>query len=268
MAAWILALIMLAGSAGTGLAQSANAPTPEVVKELAPTGRLRAAINLGNPVLAQGTPEAPSGVSVDLAREVAKRTGLPLDLVPYTAAGLVFEAVARGAWDIAFIAIEPVRAEQVEFTAPYVLIEGTYMVRKNSPLQVVGDVDKPGHKIVVGINSAYDLFLTRTLKAATLVRVSGADAIAHFMKGGHDAVAGVRQPLETYAAGDASVRVMRDRFQQIAQAMGTPKGRIAAADYLQAFIEEMKASGFVRAALDRSAQPGASVAPPSQRRPQ
>jgi len=167
-----LVAVVMAFLGGTPLlAQTGSvAPTPEVLKELAPSGRLRAAINLGNAVLAQGTVQEPRGITVDLAREMARRIGLPLDLVPFDAAGKVFDALKAGAWDVAFIAIEPARAAEIEFSSPYVLIEGTYMVRNDSPLKVIGDVDKPGIRIAVGRGSAYDLFLTRTLKAAELVR--------------------------------------------------------------------------------------------------
>src|SRR5882724_11837791 len=133
VAAGTLSAAGQSGGSGSGL-------TPEVLKDLAPTGKLRAAINLGNPVLAQGTAEAPGGVTVDLARELARRAGLPLEFVIFKSAGKVFESAGGGTWDVAFIAFEPVRARQLEFTPPYVLIEGTYMVLKGSPLQAVGDV--------------------------------------------------------------------------------------------------------------------------------
>jgi polar amino acid transport system substrate-binding protein len=240
---------------------------PEVLKELAPTGKLRAALNLGNGVLVQGTPQDPRGVTVDLSRELGRRTGLPVELVTYEAAGKVFEALKTGAWDIAFFAIEPVRAAEVEFTAPYVLIEGTYMVLQDSPLKVVADVDRPGVRIAVGVGSAYDLYLTRNLKNATLVRAKtggGRAMIDLFLADKLEAAAGVKQPLVEYAATDPKVRVMDGRFQVIEQAMGTPKGRTKAAAYLRGFIEEMKASGFVADALKRSNQPDAEVAPPSK----
>jgi polar amino acid transport system substrate-binding protein len=238
----------------------------DAVKEFAPTGKLRAAINLGNGVLVQkdATSGELRGVTIELARELSKRTGLPLDLIPFESAGKVFEALKRGAWDIAFLAVEPVRAAEIDFTAPYVLIEGTYMVPKDSPLKQIADVDRPGVRIAVGPGSAYDLYLTRTIKQATLVRAEeggGRAMIDLFVKEGLDVVAGVKQPLVEYAARDSNVRVMDGRFMQIQQAMGTPKGRAAAAGYLRGFIEEMKASGFVEDALKRSNQPDATVAP-------
>ena len=238
----------------------------DAVKEFSPTGKLRAAINLGNGVLVQkdATSGELRGVTIELARELSKRTGLPLDLIPFESAGKVFEALKRGAWDIAFLAVEPVRAAEIDFTAPYVLIEGTYMVPKDSPLKQIADVDRPGVRIAVGPGSAYDLYLTRTIKQATLVRAEeggGRAMIDLFVKEGLDVVAGVKQPLVEYAARDSNVRVMDGRFMQIQQAMGTPKGRAAAAGYLRGFIEEMKASGFVADALKRSNQPDATVAP-------
>jgi polar amino acid transport system substrate-binding protein len=233
---------------------------PDVVKDLAPTGKLRAAINLGNPVLAQKGPGGePRGVTVDLANELARRTGLALELVPFDAAGKVFEALKGGAWDIAFLAIEPVRAAEIAFTAPYVIIEGVYMVPKDSSLQTVADVDRAGVRIAVNKGSAYDLFLTRTIKNAEIVR--GESGVDLFIKDKLEAAAGVKQPLVAYARTNANVRIMDGRFMEIRQAMGTPQGRNAAAGYLRTFVEEMKASGFVADALKRSNQPDAAVAP-------
>jgi polar amino acid transport system substrate-binding protein len=261
------AILLLAGSVAA-LAQlppeQKGSPvsdvSADVTKQLAPTGKLRVAINLGNPVLAQGTPEAPRGVTVDLARELARRTGLDLTLVPFPAAGKVFEALKENAWDVAFLAIEPVRAAEIFFTAPYVIIEGVYLVPKGSPLNTVADVDRPGVRIGVSKNSAYDLFLTRTLKAAELVR--GEDGVKLFREQKLEAAAGVKQPIAAYAQKHPEVRVMDGRFMEIRQAMGTPRARAAAGAYLKEFVEEMKASGFVAAALKRSNQPDAAVAPP------
>ena len=231
---------------------------PDVVQQLAPTGRIRAAINLGNPVLAQGTPADPRGVTVGLARELARRTGLQLELVPFTAAGKVFDAL--GGWDVAFLAIEPVRAAQIAFTAPYVIIEGVYLVPKDSALATVVDVDRAGVRIGVNKNSAYDLYLTRTLKQAQLVR--GESGLLLFSEQKLEAAAGVKQPIVAYARSHPEVRMIDGRFMEIRQAMGTPRDRPAAAGYLRGFIEAMKASGFVAEALRRSNQPDAVVAPP------
>ena len=244
-----------------------SAHTDTAMKELAPTGKLRAAINLGNAVLAQkDATGAPVGVTVELSRELAKRLGVPLELITYPAAGKVFEAVKTGAWDIAFVAIEPVRAAEIEFTAPYVIIEGTYMVPKDSPLKTVADVDRPGVRIAVGIGSAYDLYLTRTIKNATIVRASqggGQAMVELFLKDKLEVAAGVRQQLHAYEKDHPEIRIMDGRFMEIRQAMGTPKGRTGAAKYLRTFIEDMKASGFVAEALKRSKQ-SATVAPAEQ----
>ena len=236
-------------------------PVPsEVVKELAPTGRLRVALNLGNIVLAQRGPDGkPQGVTVDLATELGKRLGVPVDFKEFDAAGKVFETLKTGVIDILFLAIEPVRANEIAFTAPYVLIEGVYMVPKESGLKSVADVDVAGVRIGVNKGSAYDLFLTRTLKNATLVR--GDDGVALFKQQKLEAAGGVKQPMVAYAKTDPAVRLIDGRFMEIRQAMGTPRGRDAGARYLHAFVEEMKASGFVADALKRSNQPDAAVAP-------
>src|SRR5450631_805508 len=239
----------------------------KVLKDLAPTGKLRAAINLGNSVLAQKDEASgqPKGITPDLARELGRRLSVPVDLVVFEAAGKVFDAGKTGAWDIAFIAIEPVRAAEIEFTAPYVIIEGTYMVPKDSPLKVIADVDRPGVRIAVGLKSAYDLYLTRTIKNATIVRASaggGKAMIDMFLNDKLEVAAGVKQPLLAYAKDHPEVRMLDGHFMEIQQAMGTPKGRLAGAEYLRAFVEEMKASGFVADAIKRSNQQ-AAVAPPA-----
>ncbi|HZP79524.1 MAG TPA: ABC transporter substrate-binding protein [Pseudolabrys sp.] len=241
-----------------------SAISADVIKDLAPTGKVRAAINLGNPVLAQTDAAGkPAGITPELAAGVAKRLGVPLELVPFDAAGKVFDALKTGAWDIAFLAIEPVRAAEIEFTAPYVLIEGVYVVPEGSALKTIADVDQPGIRIAVAKGAAYDLYLSRTLKNATLVRSSlGPDAMDMFVADKLDAAAGVRQPAAEYVRTHPGLRIIDQRFMAIRQAMGTPKGRVAGAAFLNNFIEEMKASGFVADALKRSNQPDAVVAPP------
>ena len=237
----------------------------DVLCDLAPTGRLRAAINFGNTVLAQRGPNGePRGVSVDLAAALAKRFGVPVDYVTFEAAGKAFEAIAGGAVDIGFVAIDPERGQQIDFTAPYVVIEGTYMVPADSPLKDVGDVDKPGVRIGVGLNSVYDLFLRREIKHATLVHaaVGGASAgVPVFVEQKLEAAAGVRQALDAYAKDHPDVRVMTGSFQQIRQAMVTPKNKPVGLAYLKRFVEDMKASGFVADALRRSGMGEVSVAP-------
>jgi polar amino acid transport system substrate-binding protein len=262
----ICAASMLLAATVSAFGQSAS---PDVLKDLAPTGKLRAAINLGNGVLAQAGAAGgqPKGITPDLAKELGRRLGVPVELVVYQAAGKVFDAVKDNAWDISFVAIEPVRAAEIEFSAPYVIIEGTYMVPKDSPLQAIGDVDRSGVRIAVGLGSAYDLYLTRTLKSATLVRApvgGGRAMIEMFVNDKLEAAAGVRQPLVAYAGDHPEMRVMDGHFMEIQQAMGTPKGRMAGAAYLRNFVEEMKASGFVADAIKRSNQ-SAAVAPPAAR---
>jgi polar amino acid transport system substrate-binding protein len=231
----------------------------DVLEDLAPTGTLRASINLGNIVLANGTPDNPGGVTPELAREVAKRLGVPSQLTCFDAAGKAFEAMKAGEVDIVFLAIEPVRAAEIEFTAPYVIIEGVYMVPKDSALKSPADVDKPGTRIGVNKASAYDLFLTRNLKAATLMRSD--DGAEDFIKNKYEAAGGVKQALQAFAKGRSDVRLIDERFMEIRQAMGCAKGKTAGAAYLRAFIEEMKRSGFVADALKRSGQHDATIAP-------
>jgi len=235
-------------------------------RDLAPAVKLRAAINFGNPVLAQTDPSTgePRGISADLAHELARRLGVPVEFAAFDTAGKAFEAVKAAACDIGFLANEPARAAEIAFTAPYVVIEGTYMVRSDSRLRGVDEVDREGVRIAVGNKAAYDLYLTRTLKHAELVRApSSAAAMDLFLAEKLDAAAGVRQPLVKFAAAHPGLRVMDERFMAIEQAMCMPQGRAAGARYLRAFVEEMKASGFVAAGLERSGQGDAMVAPPS-----
>jgi polar amino acid transport system substrate-binding protein len=255
----------------TALAQHSDNPTQrgsivtnipsDVMKDLAPTGKLRVAINLGNPVLAQkdDVTGEPKGITVDLARELGRRLNIPIELIRFDAAGKVFEALKAGSLDIVFIAIEPVRAAEVAFTAPYVIIEGVYMVPQDSPLKTIADVDRDGVRVAVNKGSAYDLYLTRTLKHATLVR--GENGINLFVQDKLEAAAGVKQPMVAFAKQNPNLRVMDGRFMEIQQAVGTPKGREVGARYLKGFVEEMKANGFVADALKRSNQPDAAVAP-------
>jgi polar amino acid transport system substrate-binding protein len=244
----------------------ADGLSPDLVRELAPTGRLRAAINFGNSVLAQPDPAGgpPRGVSGDLARELARRLGVGIDYVTFDAAGKVFEALKQGLWDIAFLAVDPVRAAGIAFTAPYVVIEGVYLVPKDSKLQTVDDVDRDGVRIAVAKGSAYDLYLGRAVRHATLVRQpSGPEALEMFVRDRLEAAAGVRQPVNAFAQTHPDTRVIPQRFMAIEQAMGTVKGRDAGVAYLRTFIEETKASGFVARALAASGQGDAAVAPPA-----
>lgn len=244
---------------------SAQFDMTTILKELAPENVLRVAVNCGNIVLVQADPnsnELVRGVVPALAGELAMRLGVPLQLVRYRNAGAVFSSIGLNAWDVCFLAIDPVRAAEIAFTEPYVLIEGTYLVALSSAHQTAADVDVRGVRIAVSAKSAYDLFLTRSLLHAELVRCdSFKGAVTLFREGKVDALAGVRQPLDLVAAEDPQVRVLTDRFMVINQASGTLPGRPAGYAYLNAFIEDMKASGFVARALAESGQSGASVAP-------
>ncbi len=242
-------------------------PDPATVALLAPTGRLRASINLGNPILANTDPATgrARGVSVDLAHALAERLGVPLDTLEFPAAAKSVEAVAGGAADVGFFAIDPLRAAEIAFTDAYILIEGAYLVREASPCRVNEDVDRAGTTVVVGKGSAYDLFLTRELKASSFVRVDGAAAVVQTLRsGGADVAGGIRQMLVEVAASTPGLRVLPGRFMVIRQAMGLARARgVDAEAALREFVEAMKAEGFVDAALRRHGVAGATVAPPS-----
>lgn len=243
---------------------------PEAIaSDLAPTGTLRAAINLGNPVLAQGTPDAPSGVTVDIARELAARLGVPVELACFGAARASFEAMSAGRADLCFLAIEPAREAEVAFTAPYVIIEGVFVVPQESAIATVAEADRDGVRIGVKQGSAYDLFLSRTLRHATVVRgPDGPDGAALFGEQGLEVLAGIRQPMTEFVQGHPGYRLVDGRFMEIRQAVGTTRTRRPETiEYLRAFVEELKASGFIAEALRRANQPGAAVAPPAPSAP-
>ena len=246
-----------------GCASTVGTPPAGAIAELGATGKLRAAINFGNPILAgRDASGEPRGVSVDLAREAARRLGLPIELVLFNSAGNAVEAIKAKQVDLAFVAIDPVRAADMEYTAPYVIIEGAYLVRTNSPLQRNEEVDRPGTRVAVGRGSAYDLFLTRELKSAMLVHAPTSPAVTDlFLTQNLEVAAGVKQQLEADASRVGGVRLLPGRFMVIEQALGVPKGRTAAQAWLSAFVEEMKATGFVAAALQRHGIEGAAVAP-------
>lgn len=191
----------------------------DVAKDLAPTGVLRAAINLGNPVLAHGTPDAPAGITVDIARAIGDRLGLPVELLCFDAARKSFEAMTTDRADICFLAIEPERAKEVAFTAPYIVIEGVYAVPHDSDFLKPEDLDREGVRIGVKRGSAYDLFLTRTLRHATVVR--GDEGVDVFLAEGLEAGAGIRQPVAKFVAAQPGLRMIEERFMEIRQAVGT-----------------------------------------------
>jgi len=239
-----------------------------VVTELAPTGKLRASINLGNPILANkdSVTGQPVGVSVDLARAFAKLLGVDIELVVFDSALKSVEAVAKEQADIGFFAIDPLRGESIAFTAPYVLINGNYLVPSESPIQSNEQIDQPGIRIAVGKGSAYDLYLTRELHHAQIVRVATSQAVVDtFVDQRLEVAAGVKQQLEADAARVPNVRLLPDSFMVIRQAMGLPRSRgESATELLRHFVENMKANGFVAQSLSRHGIKGASVAPTAQ----
>lgn len=243
-----------------------NALATHLLQTFAPTGVLRASINLGNPILANQDPNTgePYGVSVDLARKFAARLNVELALVVLDSAGKSVQTVTQEEADIGFFAIDPVRGAGITFTAPYVLIEGAYLVAENATLHNNDQVDRPGTRVVVGKGSAYDLFLTRELKHAEIFRAPTSPTVVDtYLEHSMEVAAGVKQQLAADAERLGGLRLLPGRFMVIQQAMGLPKSRgNAAAQYLAAFLEEMKASGFVTEALERHGIQGASVAPP------
>ncbi len=243
---------------------ASSLPSPAAVSDLAPGGKLRAAINLGNPVLAsRGAGGELQGVSVDLARELAQRLNVPVELLPFDSAGRTVEAGRAGRWDVAFVALDPARAAEIAQSPPYVIIEGAYLVREGSPIRANEEVDRPGTRVVVGRNSAYDLFLTRALKQAALVRSpTSPEVVDFFMKGGYEVAAGVRQQLEMDAKKTSGARLLPGRFMVINQAMASQLGKEAGAQFVRDFIEDAKASGFVARSLASHGVQGAAVAPP------
>jgi polar amino acid transport system substrate-binding protein len=235
-----------------------------VKDELAPSGTLRIGINYGNAVLASRDAANGElrGVAVDLARELGRRCELTVELVAFGSAGKMAAAVKAGAWDTAFLAVEPGRAGEIAFTAPYLLIEGTYLTPPGSPIQSIADVDRAGVRVGVSTGSAYHLFLSRNLKQAQMIKAESPNtAFNLIIEGRVDVVAGVRQALMANAAKLPGSRVFDERFMAIGQAMGMPHGRESALRVLREFIEEVKASGFVAQALERAGVRGVAVAP-------
>jgi polar amino acid transport system substrate-binding protein len=244
---------------------NSTALPPDVLAAFAPTGVLRAAINLGNPILAGTDPASglARGVSLDLALALAQRLGVALEPVVFNTASQSVEAVTQDRADVGFFAVDPLRGAGIGFTAPYVLIEGCYLVRQGSPLQANEEVDRAGTHVVVGTGSAYDLYLTRELKQATLVRAPSSPAVIEtFVAQQLDVAAGVKQQLQADMQRLPGHRLLPGRFMVIQQAVGLPKGRgEPARAFLAQFVEDMKATGVVQQALARHGIQGASVAP-------
>lgn len=237
-----------------------------VRKAFTPKGKLRASINLGNPLLANRPNETdqPFGISIDLATELARRLEVELDLVVFDAAGKSVSAVESEEADVGFFAIDPKRGEKINFTAPYVLITGSYAVRAGSEISELGQVDRNNQTVVVGRGSAYDLYLSRTLENATIIYApTSADVVDVFFDGNYEVAAGVTQQLKLDKRRHPELQILDEPFMTIRQAMGLPKTRgPEAASFLARFVEEAKRSGFVSDAISRHQVEGAAVAPP------
>jgi polar amino acid transport system substrate-binding protein len=253
---------LLASVAAPGVARAQVAAARA---SLAPGGTLRVSINYGNAALASRAADGTlSGVSVDIAHELARRLDVPLAMVPFDAAGKVTAVTTQNVWDVAFLARDPERAKEISFTAAYVVIDGNYVVPGGSPLNSVADVDRDGVRVAISARSAYDLFLTRTLKHAKLVHAGTTpEAVALFRAQKLDALAGVKQAMVQVVEADPGLRLITQPFMEINQAMGIVAGRPAGSAYLDAFVEDIKANGFVAAALKRNGQTDATVAPPA-----
>jgi polar amino acid transport system substrate-binding protein len=242
----------------------ANDVSPAVRSELAPTGTLRVGINYGNFLLVTSMSPEPRGVAPDLGRELGRRLGVPVEFVAFDTAGKLGDGVKTGAWDVAFLGAEPQRAADIAFTAAYLEIPSTYLVPAGSPIRSVDEVDREGVRISVTEQSAYGLYLTRTIKHARLVYTKGLDAsFDAFVAGKLDALAGLRPRLLTDVAKLPGARILDGQFTAVQQAIGTAKSRAAGAAYLRAFVEDVKASGLVAAAIARHGVPGVTVAPPA-----
>jgi polar amino acid transport system substrate-binding protein len=247
---------------------AAGPSTPEIPTaaraELTPTGTLRAGINYGNVILARKDPASGemSGVAIDLARELARRLDVSLTIAGFDTVGAMVDGAKAGAWDIAFLGSDPARAGEITFTAAYVELQATYLVPAASPLRTIADVDREGVRVAAPARANYELFLTRNLQRAQLVRAPGADAALDLLAAGQvEALAGLRQALIGAAAKLPGSRILDGQFMAVQQSMGVPNGRYAAAKYLRGFVEEAKASGLVSRAIEKTGAAGVSVAP-------
>ncbi|BBK41195.1 ABC transporter substrate-binding protein [Allostella vacuolata] len=238
--------------------------SPEVIAQLAPTGVLRAAINLSNFLLVTGRTAAgdPQGVAPDMAAAIAERLGVPIVYRPYPKPGELADAIAENAWDIGLIGAEPQRAEKIAFTAAYCEIEATYLVPAGSPITSLAEVDRPGVRIASTARAAYDLWLERNIRQATLVHSDSLDGALELFKADRlDVLAGLRPRLLSDVKGLPGARILDGKFMAVQQAIGTARGNTAAAQFLAAFVEEAKASGLVGRLIEKHGAHGLSVAP-------
>lgn len=238
-------------------------PSAAARSELAPTGKLRVGINLSNFLLTRTDPGTGEhgGVAVDLGRELARRLGVPAEIIAYESPGKLADAAKSNAWDVGFLGAEPQRANEIDFTAAYVEIEATYLVPPGSPIRTIDEVDRPGVRIAISGKSAYDLYLTRNLKHAELVRETGMDNVfRRFVDDRLDALAGLKPRLITDQQNLPGSRILDGRFTAVQQAIGTPKGRPAGAQYLREFAEDVKRSGLVAQLIEKNNVRGLAVA--------
>ncbi len=239
---------------------------PSTLSSFAPTATLRVGINLGNPILANEEPNTKRlyGVTIDIANEIGKRISLPVQLTPFKTAGATVDAVKSGEIDLVFVAIDPVRGADISYTPAYIQIEGAYMVKTDSSINRNEEVDAVGNEIVVGKGSAYDLYLSREIKDATLLRATSSQAVVDdFMSGQGNVAAGVKQQLESDAKRYEGLRMLPGRFMVINQAIGIPKARThyeGTTAYLSDVVAELKQSGFIADAMERHNIQGAKVA--------
>ena len=238
----------------------------DITSSLAPTGIFRVGINLGNPVLAELDKRSlkPIGISVDIANTIADRANLAIELIPFQSAGATVDAIKTGNIDMIFVAIDPVRGADIAYTPPYIQIEGAYLVKSISPIKFNEEVDVFGNEILVGKGSAYDLFLTREIKNATISRtINSQSVVSDFVNGQGNVAAGVKQQLEKDSKYYPNLRILPGRFMVINQSIGIPKSRSNTDKtlvYLSGIIEELKTSGFVAEAMKRHNIEGAKVA--------
>jgi polar amino acid transport system substrate-binding protein len=237
--------------------------TPAIRSELAPTGKLRVGLNMSNFLLTatDAATGKPKGLAADMGMELGRRLGVPVELVPFPNPGAVADAAKTGVWDVGFIGAEPQRANEIDFTAAYVEIEATYLVPPGSPIKAIADVDRPGTRIAISDRSAYDLYLSRHLKHAELIRARGDDVFKRFVSDRLDAMAGLRPGLVKNQEKLPGSRILEGQFTAVQQAAGAPKGRPAGAKYLREFIEDAKASGLVAKLIEKNEVRGLTVAP-------
>jgi len=236
--------------------------SPAVRSELAPTGKLRVGLNMSNFLLTatDAATGKPKGLAADMGMELGRRLGVSVELVPFPNPGAVADAAKTGVWDVGFIGAEPQRATEIDFTAAYVEIEATYLVPPGSPITAIPDVDRPGIRSAISDRSAYDLYLTRHLKHAELIRARGDDVFKRFLSDKLDAMAGLRPGLVKNQEKLPGSRILDGNFTAVQQAAGVPKGRTAGAKYLREFIEDAKASGLVAKLIEKNNVRGLTVA--------